>query len=340
MSSDNKTKQCILCKESKARDAFAKNTKTNDGLQNYCKSCQKVYRNKLKQKPKLKVEYLQCSRCNITKTIDDFPKVNTSSTGYGSWCKECKRTYQKTHDYYEKHKNRRRERVKWFRSIKTGVPCTDCGQIFEPSCMDYDHIGNNKIENVARMVVHNFPKEKILEEIEKCELVCALCHNRRTQKRLDEKGENKYSPHMQRNIDIINKAKSVPCECCRKQYEPFNMQFDHIDPMVKDANVCQLKNATLDKLMLEISRCRVLCIICHRKKNLAEQIDNVYPKSRKKEVKKTFIDIDNKKKECTKCHKILDFDQFNIKRIAKSGLDSCCRKCSSEYKRNKRVNKG
>lgn len=71
-------KQCMLCKESKALDAFAKNKRSSDGLQNYCKSCQKVYRDRLKQKPKPKFEHLQCARCGITKSVDEFPIVGSS----------------------------------------------------------------------------------------------------------------------------------------------------------------------------------------------------------------------------------------------------------------------
>jgi len=329
-------KQCILCKETKEFDYFAKNKLAKDGYQNHCKACQKLYQEQRKNKPKPKFEHLQCARCSLTKPVEDFPKVGSSSTGYGSWCKECKSKYQKEYDYRYGYKNRRSERVQWFRSIKAGIPCADCSQVLEPSCMDYDHIGDDKNDHVSRMVLDNTPKETILEEIKKCELVCVLCHNKRTQKRFGF-GERMYPPHVQRNIDIINKAKSVPCEYCGQQYEPFNMQFDHIHPLVKDVNVSQLKSAKLDKLMNEISKCRVLCAVCHRRKTLMEQKCNLYPKSRKKEIKKTFLDIDCKKKECTRCHEVLDFDKFRINKKTKSGLESWCKNCLNEYKRDKRT---
>lgn len=332
-------KECILCKESKTFDDFAKNKRAKDGHQNHCKACQKVYREQRKSKPKPKFEHLQCARCSMTKPVGEFPKMGSSSTGFGSWCKECKSKYQRDYDYREGYRNRRRERVQWFRSIKTGQPCADCGQVLEPSCMDYDHIRKPKIENIARMVVHNATKESILEEISKCELVCLLCHNRRTQKRLDEQGPNKYPAHVQRNIDIINKTKSVPCEYCGNQYEPFNMQFDHLDPLVKEANVSQLKSAKLDKLMLEISKCRVLCAVCHRRKTLMEQKGDLYPKARKREIKRTYIDIDKRQKECTRCKEVLSFDEFRSNKKTKSGLESWCKGCLNEYKRQRRKEK-
>lgn len=268
----------------------------------------------------------------------EFPVVGSSSTGFGSWCKECKSKYQQNYDYKEKNNKRRSDRIKWFRSIKADKPCTDCGLIYEPACMDYDHVRGEKIAHVSRMVLDNTPKSKILKEIDKCELICLLCHNRRTQKRFYDKGSNKYPPYVQRNIDIINQHKNKPCEYYKLQYESFNMQFDHIDPMVKDYNVCQLKSAKFEKLMLEISRCRVLCALCHRRKAIMEQKDGLYPKTRTKVVKvKTFIDMNSLVKECTQCREILSFDKFGKNVKVKCGFSSWCKDCTNQSKREKRA---
>lgn len=60
-------------------------------------------------------------------------------------------------------------------------PCADCQGWFEPVQMDFDHIKNNKKFDISR------PSERstkiMLEEIKKCELVCANCHRLRTAKR-------------------------------------------------------------------------------------------------------------------------------------------------------------
>lgn len=70
--------------------------------------------------------------------------------------------------------------------LKRG-PCTDCGQTFDPICMDFDHLpGTDKILNVGRMVTRKFAWAKIEAEIAKCELVCANCHRLRTKKRSEE----------------------------------------------------------------------------------------------------------------------------------------------------------
>lgn len=58
-------------------------------------------------------------------------------------------------------------------------PCSDCKQTF-PSCvMQFDHVRGEKTVDVA--VLRNRGNlTKILEEMDKCEVVCANCHAIRT----------------------------------------------------------------------------------------------------------------------------------------------------------------
>lgn len=72
----------------------------------------------------------------------------------------------------------KRKRTERLRDIKNG-PCTDCGKIFHPACMQWDHIeGRGKFKELSGMSQYRF--ERCLEEISKCELVCGNCHALRT----------------------------------------------------------------------------------------------------------------------------------------------------------------
>jgi hypothetical protein len=62
------------------------------------------------------------------------------------------------------------------------VPCADCGVRYPPYVMQFDHVRGIKKANVAWLVnVGTF--EQVLEEVSKCEIVCANCHSERTHKR-------------------------------------------------------------------------------------------------------------------------------------------------------------
>jgi hypothetical protein len=60
-------------------------------------------------------------------------------------------------------------------------PCLDCGGKFPPECMDFDHVRGEKRDNLSS--IRDLSVPNIMEEIEKCEVVCANCHRVRTQRR-------------------------------------------------------------------------------------------------------------------------------------------------------------
>jgi hypothetical protein len=64
--------------------------------------------------------------------------------------------------------------------LKSGLPCTDCGEIFPIYVMHWDHLPEfEKVSEVSAMVAGR-SREAVLDELKKCELVCANCHVLRT----------------------------------------------------------------------------------------------------------------------------------------------------------------
>lgn len=286
--------------------------------------------------------------CGEPKDIGCFAKQAKSADGLFSWCKDCQKIYRKN-KYDEdiqvsrnRTNERRAERIAWLQELKANTPCVDCGQIYEPFCMDYDHVPDRgeKVAHLSRMASNNTPKEVVLAEIEKCDLVCLLCHNKRTHSRFDEVlgNDRKYPPHVQRNIDIINEFKTHPCVICGEQYEHYNMQIDHIDPLTKLYDVCQLKSCKIEKLMIELAKCQVLCALCHRRKSIVEQQDDKYsaPRPQPPKRQELFYDPITNTKECGLCHQIKDGSLFRPNKKTVSGLDTYCRECFNEYRREKR----
>lgn len=58
----------------------------------------------------------------------------------------------------------------------------DCGIEYPNYVMDFDHRDKKKkLVTVNSMVnIHRYSKDKILEEIKNCDLVCSNCHRIRT----------------------------------------------------------------------------------------------------------------------------------------------------------------
>lgn len=67
--------------------------------------------------------------------------------------------------------------------LKESKPCTDCGKFFPYYIMQFDHVSDDKLFTIGNKVRNNFNKS-VIEEIEKCEPVCANCHAERTHQRL------------------------------------------------------------------------------------------------------------------------------------------------------------
>jgi hypothetical protein len=69
------------------------------------------------------------------------------------------------------------------RNLKAGRPCKDCENIYPYFVMDFDH-REGKLFSVSQMVARKLSLKRILEEIAKCDLVCANCHRLRSFSRL------------------------------------------------------------------------------------------------------------------------------------------------------------
>lgn len=79
--------------------------------------------------------------------------------------------------YYDRNKKRRDALRDWLISLKEGKPCTRCNGYFHFKALDWHHKdATDKLFNVSDALNNLYGKERILQEIEKCELICANCH--------------------------------------------------------------------------------------------------------------------------------------------------------------------
>jgi len=84
---------------------------------------------------------------------------------------------EKYKEYDRKRSEERRQLVRQFKN----VPCSDCGVIYHFSAMQFDHLKDKKF--AVSVSKDHRAISKLLEEISKCEVVCANCHSVRSWER-------------------------------------------------------------------------------------------------------------------------------------------------------------
>ena len=76
--------------------------------------------------------------------------------------------------------------------------------------------------------------------------------------------------HVRKIKKLIAEHKNCPCVDCGQQYEPFNMEFDHVRGEKKfGLGQAARTNRSVKQVLDEIAKCDVRCVLCHRRRHLA-----------------------------------------------------------------------
>lgn len=86
--------------------------------------------------------------------------------------------------------------------LVSGRGCADCGET-DPVVLEFDHVRGVKAANISRMVSDLVGLGRIEAEIEKCDVVCANCHRRRTARSFWNKNNPKHAPVVQRQNPVL-----------------------------------------------------------------------------------------------------------------------------------------
>jgi hypothetical protein len=216
-----------------------------------------------------------CNGCGRILLASDFHKGQAR-------CKECRSAYikkrgdlhrQQTRCARDKRRAAAREYV--LELLRTGV-CVDCG-LSDAAVLEFDHVGPKRTE-VGKLVREAYRLDHIKAEIEKCELVCANCHRRRTATRVrswrvdpEWRMSRSTRPLRARNLlFLLEYLRGQPCVDCGEA-DPVVLDFDHVGQ--KRWGVVQLagRECSLTALEREIAECEVRCANCHRRRTIVQQ---------------------------------------------------------------------
>lgn len=113
----------------------------------------------------------RCGRCKhyLPATSKYFAKDSTRKSGLNSYCRICKRLSDV---------GREKKLRVWFYNLKKTKVCERCGES-RWYTLDFHHIvSEEKTIGITQMVYGNnrYNKEDVLEEMKKCQILCANCH--------------------------------------------------------------------------------------------------------------------------------------------------------------------
>lgn len=124
-----------------------------------------------------------CGTCHIEKDLSLFSKRGNI---HQSKCKPCHSAYRKQHYNNNKQKycdkavrNKAKYRNEYYEWLST-KSCMDCGNK-DTRVLEQDHLRNKEF-NIAALVGGR-TLSSMMDELEKCETVCANCHRIRTMTR-------------------------------------------------------------------------------------------------------------------------------------------------------------
>lgn len=205
-------KTCTRCGETKPETDFRINVKATGHRIALCHPCDVAYRAERwkkadKSAKKIKMEEHKarraalvtagtvidpiskvCIECQRDMPIDEFRWRNKAMKWRQSLCRECDvdyraKNYVKNPAMYMENNKRTQSKLKVLLNEMKSGPCVDCKQSYPPYVMDFDHLDpKTKVVKVSALIFEG-SRQLLLDEIAKCELVCANCHRERTHQR-------------------------------------------------------------------------------------------------------------------------------------------------------------
>jgi hypothetical protein len=221
----------------------------------------------------------RCGRCGDELPLTAF---NRMGDGRQHWCRECFRTYFRARgDVHRRQVAVRQRRISAAaREVVVAYlaehPCRDCGAT-DVAVLEFDHV-DGKTHDVAFLIGHGAPAERIHAEIERCEVRCANCHRRatawrggwlRATGRLDDPAIG-LSATKRRNVRHMLDALTGGCVDCGER-DVVVLEFDHVGDKRSNVTVLAWSECSLARLDEEIACCQVRCCNCHRRRTASER---------------------------------------------------------------------
>jgi len=111
----------------------------------------------------------------------------------------------------------------------------------------------NRDKVLAKQIEYNKKNKDVINAIK-----------RENYKRLDNKERLRNVKLQTEYQEFLILLKSKPCTDCKQCYPSYVMQFDHVPDLgIKEFEISNGANHPIDKVILELTKCELVCANCH-----------------------------------------------------------------------------
>lgn len=138
----------------------------------------------------------RCARCKENLPLELFRPRADQLGNHHSYCIPCDRAASRDHynnnkDYYlEKNRRRKKELQCWLQKYKSNHPCQYCGESRHYVLVFHHRDASEKDADIAKMLSNSVSVDRMLDEISKCDVLCANCHRALHWKERGDRGLN------------------------------------------------------------------------------------------------------------------------------------------------------
>ena len=128
----------------------------------------------------------RCGRCHREKPFEEFAWRRKARGQRDNYCRPCRAVYKREHyaanrrRYIEPAQRRKKivaANARVPRRFSSRTSCVDCGES-DPVVLEFDHLRDKEFGIAQGLRDRDW--QSVLDEMAKCEVVCANCHRRRT----------------------------------------------------------------------------------------------------------------------------------------------------------------
>lgn len=155
-----------------------------------CKECHYRWRRANTKEVKRTTKPRKCFACKKIKPAKEFDTDRKDRLGIARQCKSCKaKSSKKWRESGKGQKNallrrerNQQEKREYVRQYLLNNPCSVCGET-DICVLEFDHIDpEEKSYNISYLMSKNHCISTLIQEMEKCRVMCANCHKKHTSK--------------------------------------------------------------------------------------------------------------------------------------------------------------